>query len=111
MHINCSNEWNTKTERKMVNFTIICSTYLSHFFQNRFFNDQEIKNTSKTKVESKQNMHTLTLTKCELMDQGTYKCIATNPDGTIETKANLSVCSMFTQQNMNICLLTLFCFL
>ncbi|CAF2489671.1 unnamed protein product [Rotaria sp. Silwood2] len=55
------------------------------------FNDQEIKNTPKTKLESKQNTHTLTIPKAELTDQGTYKCVATNPDGTIETKANISV--------------------
>ena len=65
------------------------------FFPNRFFNDQELKNTPKTKIESKQNTHTLTLPKAELTDEGVYKCIATNPDGTIETKANISVCSMF----------------
>ncbi|CAF5056201.1 unnamed protein product, partial [Rotaria magnacalcarata] len=52
-----------------------------------FFNDQEIKNTPKAKIESKQNMHTLTISKAELTDQGVYKCIATNPDGTVETKA------------------------
>ena len=59
----------------------------------RFYNDQELKNTPKTKIESKQNTHTLTLPKAELTDEGTYKCVATNPDGTIETKANISVCS------------------
>jgi len=58
-----------------------------------YFNDQEIKNTPKTKIESKQNTHTLTLPKADLPDEGTYKCIATNPDGTIETKAHLSVCT------------------
>jgi len=60
-----------------------------------FFNDQEIKNSPKTKIESKQNLHTLTIPKAELTDEGIYKCIATNPDGTIETKAKISVCSMF----------------
>jgi hypothetical protein len=59
-----------------------------------FFNDQELKNTPKTKIESKQNIHTLTLPKTELTDEGVYKCIATNPDGTIETKGHLSICSM-----------------
>ncbi|CAF3575459.1 unnamed protein product [Adineta steineri] len=58
-----------------------------------FFNDQELKNTPKTKTESKQNIHTLTLPKAELTDEGVYKCIATNPDGTIETKAHISVCT------------------
>ncbi|CAF3618249.1 unnamed protein product [Rotaria sordida] len=58
-----------------------------------FFNDQEIKNTPKTKLESKQNTHTLTLPKTELTDEGTYKCVATNPDGTVETKAKISVCT------------------
>jgi hypothetical protein len=29
----------------------------------------------------------------ELTDEGVYKCIATNPDGTVETKAKISVCS------------------
>ncbi|CAF4287382.1 unnamed protein product, partial [Adineta steineri] len=57
-----------------------------------FFNDQEIKNTPKTKIESKQNIHTLTLPKADLPDDGIYKCVATNPDGTIETKATISVC-------------------
>ena len=59
-----------------------------------YFNDQEIKNTPKTKIDSKQNLHTLSIPKAELTDEGVYKCIATNPDGTIETKANVSVCSM-----------------
>jgi hypothetical protein len=59
----------------------------------RFFNDQELKNSAKTKIESKQNIHTLTLPKADLPDEGVYKCVATNADGTIETKANLSVCS------------------
>ncbi|CAF1262379.1 unnamed protein product, partial [Rotaria sordida] len=58
-----------------------------------YFNDQELKNTAKTKIESKQNTHTLTLPKVDLPDEGVYKCIATNPDGTIETKANISVCT------------------
>ena len=62
----------------------------------RYFNDQELKNTPKTKIESKQNVHTLTLPKTDLPDEGVYKCVATNPDGTIETKANISVCSMFS---------------
>ncbi len=65
------------------------------FFSNRFFNDQELKNTPKTKIESKQHIHTLTLPKADLPDEGVYKCIATNSDGSIETKANISVCSMF----------------
>jgi len=62
-----------------------------------FFNDQEIKNTPKTKIETKQNLHTLTLPKTELSDEGIYKCIATNTDGTIETQANISICSKFIQ--------------
>ena len=66
-------------------------------FSTRFFNDQELKNTPKTKIESKQNIHTLTLSKADLPDDGVYKCIATNPDGTIETKATISVCSMLTK--------------
>jgi hypothetical protein len=61
----------------------------------RYFNDQELKNTPKTKTESKQNTHTLTMPKTDLPDEGVYKCVASNPDGTIETKANISVCSMF----------------
>ncbi len=64
-----------------------------------FFNDQEIKNSPKTKLESKQNLHTLTIPKAELTDEGIYKCIATNPNGTVETKAKISVCSMFIQKN------------
>ncbi|CAF4747141.1 unnamed protein product, partial [Rotaria sp. Silwood1] len=58
-----------------------------------YFNDQELKSSAKTKIESKQNIHTLTLPKIDLPDEGVYKCIATNPDGTIETKANISVCT------------------
>ena len=77
---------------------LICSSVrisLTHLSiaSHRFFNDQELKNTTKTKIESKQNIHTLTLPKTDLPDEGVYKCVATNADGTIETKANLSVCS------------------
>jgi hypothetical protein len=64
------------------------------FSSHRFFNDQELKNTAKTKIESKQNLHTLTLPKTDLPDEGVYKCVAINPDGTIETKAHISVCCM-----------------
>ncbi|CAF0916357.1 unnamed protein product [Adineta ricciae] len=58
-----------------------------------YFNDQELKNTPKTKIDSKQNTHTLTLPKADLTDEGVYKCVATNPDGTVETKAHVSVCT------------------
>lgn len=79
----------------MVNIFIstLTESYTVNTYLFRFFNDQEIKNTPKTKVESKQNLHTLTLPKAELNDEGIYKCVATNPDGTVETKAKLSVCS------------------
>lgn len=76
---------------------ILLNNFFFYYFD-RYFNDQEIKNTPKTKLESKQNTHTLTLPKAELTDQGVYKCVATNPDGTVETKANISVCSMFFQK-------------
>ncbi|CAF0818885.1 unnamed protein product [Didymodactylos carnosus] len=58
-----------------------------------YFNDQELKNTPKSKVESKGNTHTLTLNKIDLPDDGIYKAVATNPDGTVETKAHVSVCT------------------
>ncbi len=68
----------------------------------RFFNDQEIKNTPKTKLESKQNTHTLTIPKAELTDEGVYKCVATNPEGTVETKAKISVCSMSIEKKYSL---------
>ncbi|CAF4368595.1 unnamed protein product, partial [Didymodactylos carnosus] len=58
-----------------------------------YFNDQELKNTPKTKTETKGNVHTLTLNKVDLPDDGIYKAVATNPDGTVETKAHVSVCT------------------
>jgi hypothetical protein len=67
----------------------------SLYFSHRYFNDQELKNTPKTKIESKQNLHTLTLPKTDQPDEGVYKCVATNSDGTIETKAHISICSRF----------------
>ena len=72
-------------------------SYLTVSFSIRFFNDQELKNTEILVLRTycKQNTHTLTLPKAELTDEGIYKCIATNPVGTIETKAHISVCSMF----------------
>ncbi|CAF4411465.1 unnamed protein product, partial [Rotaria socialis] len=58
-----------------------------------FFNDQEIKNTPKSKIETKQNVHTLSLPKVDLPEDGIYKCVATNADGSVETQAHLSVCT------------------
>ncbi|CAF3835512.1 unnamed protein product, partial [Rotaria magnacalcarata] len=58
-----------------------------------FFNDQEIKNTPKSKIETKQNVHTLSLPKVDLPEDGIYKCVATNADGSVETQTHLSVCT------------------
>ena len=81
----------------MVSGRIARRTFTVHFDLPllRFFNDQELKNTTKTKIESKQNVHTVSLPKLDLPDEGVYKCVATNPDGTIETTARLSVCSEY----------------
>lgn len=64
-----------------------------HFFTNRYFNDQEIKNSPKSRIESKQNVHTISFAKIDLPEDGVYKCVATNTDGTVETQGRISVCS------------------
>ncbi|CAF3665749.1 unnamed protein product, partial [Didymodactylos carnosus] len=56
-----------------------------------FFNDVELKNTPKTKIEAKQNVYTLTVNKCDTADVGTYRALLDNSIDKTENTAKLNV--------------------
>ena len=55
------------------------------------FNDTELKNTPKHKIEAKQNVYTLTVNKCDHPDVGTYKALIDNGIDHTEQSALLKV--------------------
>ena len=64
-------------------------------FQNRFFNDTELKNSGKHKIEAKQNVYTLTVNKCDHPDVGTYRALVDNGIDHTEQTAKLHVGGIF----------------
>ncbi|CAF1489293.1 unnamed protein product, partial [Rotaria sordida] len=56
-----------------------------------FFNDTELKNSSKHKIESKQNVFSLTVNKCDHPDVGTYRAHIDNGIDKTEQTAKLHV--------------------
>ena len=72
---------------------------LSHSFHStinifsslRFFNDVELKNSTKHKIEAKQNVYTLTVNKCDHPDVGTYRVHVDNGIDHTDQTAKLSV--------------------
>ncbi len=57
----------------------------------RFFNDTELKNSSKYKIESKQNVFSLTVNKCDHPDVGAYRALVDNGIDHTEQTAQLKV--------------------
>lgn len=55
-------------------------------------NDHELKSTTKQKIESKpDDVHTLTVNRVDLTDGGSFKVVATNPQGTVTSTCNVTV--------------------
>ncbi len=63
----------------------------SYDILNRFFNDAELKNSPKHKIESKQNVFSLTVNKCDHPDVGTYRVQVDNGIDHTEQTAKLNV--------------------
>ncbi|CAF1542044.1 unnamed protein product, partial [Rotaria sordida] len=56
-----------------------------------FMNDNELKNSTKHKIEAKQNVYILTVNKCENTDIGTYRAVIDNGIDKGEQTAKLNV--------------------
>ncbi|CAF4562918.1 unnamed protein product, partial [Rotaria sp. Silwood2] len=56
-----------------------------------FMNDNELKNSTKHKIEAKQNVYTLTVNKCENTDISTYRAVIDNGVDKGEQTAKLNV--------------------
>ncbi|CAF4174809.1 unnamed protein product, partial [Rotaria sordida] len=56
-----------------------------------FFNDTELKNSPKHKIEAKQNVFSLTINKCDHPDVGTYRVVVDNGVDHTEQTAKLHV--------------------
>ncbi|CAF2248049.1 unnamed protein product, partial [Rotaria magnacalcarata] len=56
-----------------------------------YFNDIELKNTTKHKIEAKPNLYTLTINKCDHPDVGTYRAHIANGIDNSEQTAKLHV--------------------
>jgi hypothetical protein len=78
----------------MVCFHNIFATFSNNeslLFFNRFFNDTEVKNSGKHKIESKQNVFSLTVNKCDHPDVGTYRVQVDNGIDHTDQTAKLNV--------------------
>ena len=62
----------------------------------RFFNDTELKNSPKHKIEAKQNVFSLTVNKCDHPDVGTYSVKVDNGIDHTEQTAKLNVGGTFS---------------
>ncbi len=62
----------------------------------RFFNDTELKNSPKHKIEAKQNVFSLTVNKCDHPDVGTYRVQVDNGIDHTEQTAKLNVGGTFS---------------
>ena len=81
-----------------MNFIYILAVFAYHnyiLFPNRFFNDTEVKNSAKHKIESKQNVFSLTVNKCDHPDVGTYRVQVDNGIDHTEQTAKLNVGGTF----------------
>ncbi len=59
--------------------------------QHRFFNDVELKDSNKYKIQSKQNTFSLTIYKCNRSDDGIYRVHINNDNDNIEQTTKLNV--------------------
>jgi hypothetical protein len=69
--------------------------YPLFLLSNRFFNETELKNSAKHKIETKQNIFSLTVNKCDHPDVGTYHVHVDNGIDHTEQTAKLNVGGMF----------------
>ena len=56
-----------------------------------YFNDTELKNSAKHKIETKQNVYSLTVSKCDHPDVGTYRVHVDNGIDQTDQTAQLKV--------------------
>ena len=73
------------------------SSYLIYAFCDilqRFFNDAELKNSTKHKIEVKQNVYSLTVNKCDHPDVGAYRAHIDNGIDHTDQTAQLKVGGM-----------------
>lgn len=74
---------NGKNEIKMKSFAFICLTYqIFRFYSNRFFNGVKINRTGRFKIQSKEKVFTLTISKPTVADNGVYSCEGETSAGT-----------------------------
>lgn len=59
-------------------------------------NGKEIRSTIKTKLSQEDTVHYLKSTKFTRAEAGTYKCIATNPIGSAECEAVVTLYGKFS---------------
>jgi hypothetical protein len=78
----------------MYNKTILLYLRLISLISTRFFNDTELKNSAKHKIEAKQNVFSLTVNKCDHPDVGTYRVRVDNGIDHTEQAAKLNVGGM-----------------
>jgi hypothetical protein len=81
-----------------MNFIYILSVFTYHcllLLPNRFFNDTEVKNSAKHKIESKQNVFSLTVNKSDHPDVGTYRVQIDNGIDHTDQTAKLNVGGTF----------------
>ena len=77
--------------------------YISHFIYCHvgFFNDTEVKNSAKHKIEAKQNVFSLTVNKCDHPDVGTYRALIDNGIDHTDQTAQLKVGGMSSSSLVN----------
>ena len=73
---------------------------LSTSFSSRFFNDADLKNSTKHKIEAKDNVFSLTVNKCDHPDVGTYKAHIDNGIDHTDQTAQLKVGGIFSQYRL-----------
>jgi hypothetical protein len=90
----------SSTESYLVNthpYSVLSHSLFYPLFllSNRLFNETELKNSVKHKIEAKQNVFTLTVNKCDHPDVGTYRVHVDNGIDHTEQTAKLNVGGMF----------------
>jgi hypothetical protein len=78
-------------ENKIISLALRFLIFISH----RFFNDTELKNSAKHKIEVKQNVFSLTVNKSDHPDVGTYRVHVDNGIDQTDQTAKLNVGGTF----------------